>query len=265
EQGRQLLPPLDSAKEEYTKKELALALGVKPSAIPPLVHRHRLPTVGQGPKRRFPRETVEALRDRASRGRSIQTSNFYLAAIKQFCRWLVKDRRTGDNPLAHLEAGNVRVDRRHDRRELEEAELRLLLATPRASAAAFRGLAGPDRFALYATACGTGFRASALASLTPESFDLGEAPTVALSARYSKNKKGKEQPLPADVVDLLRDYLADKPAGEPILRGRGTHLAAQMLRRALEADGIPYAVEGPDARLYVHCHRLGHPYRNLDG
>jgi hypothetical protein len=44
----------------------------------------------------------------------------------------------------------------------------------------------------------TGFRAAALASQTPESFDLGNAPTVTLPARRSKNRKTKVQPLPAD-------------------------------------------------------------------
>jgi hypothetical protein len=52
-----------------------------------------------------------------------QTSNHYLGAVKQFARWLVKDRRTGENSLSHLEGGNVKLDRRHDRRELTDAEL----------------------------------------------------------------------------------------------------------------------------------------------
>lgn len=107
---------------------------------------------------------------------------YYLSHLKSFCRWLVKDRRMPDNPLAHLEAGNVEMDRRHDRRELTADELRRLLEVTRASKRTFRGLAGRDRYHLYATACGTGFRASALASLTPESFDVnGEPATVTLT------------------------------------------------------------------------------------
>lgn len=41
---------------------------------------------------------------------SVQTKNFYLQAIKQFCRWMVEDGRAPDNPLAHLKVGNVRLD-----------------------------------------------------------------------------------------------------------------------------------------------------------
>src|SRR5262249_16025956 len=52
------------------------------------------------------------------RGISAQTFNFYIQALKQFGRWMVKDRRALDNPVAHLEGLNVRTDRRHDRRAL---------------------------------------------------------------------------------------------------------------------------------------------------
>ena len=37
---------------------------------------------------------------------SITTSNYYLRDIKAFFRWLVKDRRTAENPLSHLVAGD---------------------------------------------------------------------------------------------------------------------------------------------------------------
>ena len=51
------MPPLDPSREWYTKKELAAMLGVKPSAVPPLVRRHRLEAVGKGKARRFPRDS----------------------------------------------------------------------------------------------------------------------------------------------------------------------------------------------------------------
>ncbi len=262
------LPPLAIDQQEYTKAELAAAIGRKPSAAVALVRQHRLAAIGNGKARRFPRETVEALRERLGRGRSVQTSNFYLQAVKQFCRWMVRDRRAGDNPLAHLEGGNVRADRRHDRRELEADELRRLLAAARASDRTFRRFTGADRFHLYATACATGFRALSLASLTPESFDLdADAPAVTLAARHVKNRRTKVQPLPADVAELLRDYLAGKPAGQPVWGGKcaANNEAADMLRIDLDAAGIPYAVEGPDGPLFADFHALRHSYLTLGG
>ncbi len=38
------------------------------------------------------------LADLREKGKSVQTSNHYLRAIKQFTRWLVKDRRASDDP-----------------------------------------------------------------------------------------------------------------------------------------------------------------------
>jgi integrase len=208
---------LEPGKLWWTRKELASILGVKPASVPPVVRRHRLAAAGNGKARRYPRATVEALQELASQGVSVATTNQYLAHLKSFCNWMVKDGRMGANPFLHVEPGNTEVDRRHDRRELTADELRRLLAAARDSDRTFRGLSGRDRFHLYATACGTGFRAMGLASLTPESFDLdGATPTVTLSARRNKSRKVKVQPLPADVAELLREYLKGRSAGEPV-------------------------------------------------
>src|SRR5207302_731707 len=106
-----------------------------------------------------------------------QTSNHYLGAVKQFARWLVKDRRAADSPLAHLEGGNVRLDRRHERRELSDAELACLFEHTR-RAGRVRRISGPDREMLYLTSLYTGLRASELASLTPGSFALDGEPAT---------------------------------------------------------------------------------------
>jgi integrase/recombinase XerC len=262
--------PLEPGKEWFTVKEAGAVLGMKPHSVSVAARRCRLKGEGNGRRRRYPRATVEALQDRQGGGVSVRTSNAYLKDMKAFCRWLVKDTRMPASPLAHLETGNAEVDRRHDRRELEAEELRQLLRVTRASERTFRGLTGPDRFTLYLTACATGFRASALASLTPESFDLdGETPTVTLAARNNKSRKLKVQPLKPSVADLLRDYLDGKPAGRPVWGGTGTwardHKGAEMLRLDLEAAGIPYAVEGPDGPLFVDFHALRHTYLTLGG
>src|SRR5262249_15637213 len=157
---------------------------------------------------------------RQGQGMSPQTRNYYRAHLKAFGNWLVKDRRLGESPFRHLGAERTTTDRRHDRRELTGEELRWLLASIRESGRSFRGWSGADRFHLYATAGGTGFRALALASLMPESFALDEnPPTVTLAARKNKSRLVKVQPLPADLAELLRTYLEGKPAGQPVWGG----------------------------------------------
>jgi hypothetical protein len=116
---------------------------------------------------------------------------------------------------------------------------------------------------LYSLAAGTGFRASALAGLTAESFALdNEPPTVVLAARSAKNRKTQVQPLPPDLTQLLRDYLHDKAPGEPIWGGNWAQegKGAEMLRIDLEAAGIPYAVDGPNGPLFADFHALRHSY-----
>jgi excisionase family DNA binding protein len=261
-------PPLPPDQDEFTPGETANLLGVSLAAVRDAVKRHSLEATGQGKARRFPRATVEALRDRQGQGASAQTRNYYRAHLRTFGNWLVKDRRLGENPFRHMEAENTTTDRRHDRRELTADELRRVLSAARQSPRSFRGLSGADRFHLYATACGTGFRASALASLTPESFDLaGERPTVTLGARHAKNRRTKVQPVPPDLAELLRRYLADRPARQPVWGGTWAkdHRGAEMLRGDLEAAGIPYAVEGPDGLLFADFHSLRHSYLTLGG
>jgi excisionase family DNA binding protein len=261
-------PELPADVPEYTPRETAKLLGVSGAAVRDAIKRHGLEAAGKGKKRRLPRATVQALLDRQAQGESPQTRNYYRGHLKALGRWPVKDKRRAESPFAHMTVEGVTADRRHDRRELTAAELRRVLAVTRASGRSFRGLSGEDRFHLYAAACGTGFRASALASLTPESFDLdGDMPAVTLAARYAKNRKMKVQPLPADIADLLRVYLAGKLAGLPVWGGTwaADHRGAEMLRGDLDAAGVPYAVPGPDGPLFADFHALRHSYLTLGG
>ena len=149
---------------------------------------------------------------------SLQTCNHYLRAIKQFSRWLWRDGRLREDPLAHLVGFNVQLDRRHDRRALTDEELARLIE------AAEKGplrlsMSGPERAVLYQLAVGTGFRANELRSLTSESFDLdADPPVVTIEAAYSKHRRKDVQPIRPDLADLLRPWLKGKPAEEPVFR-----------------------------------------------
>ena len=262
EHGR-TVQPLDPAKEWYTKRELAEALGVKPHSIPSLVRQHRLDAEGNGKARRYPRATADDLRDRRTRGRSVKTTNLHLDAIKQFVAWMVQDRRmpAEENTIAHLSGGNVKTDRRHDRQTLAPEQLGAVLAAARASDQTFRGLDGRDRHALYLCAMGTGFRASELASLDPEAFALDSVPPTAIvAATNTKNGITAEQPLPPDVVDCLRSYLIGRPSKVPVWPGTWCEDAAEMLRIDLDTADIAYVVQGPNGPLFADFHSLRHSY-----
>jgi len=140
-------------------------------------------------------------------GRSPQTVNFYLQAIRQFLNWMVRDRRVPDNPLRILSPLNVRKDRRHDRRAIGEEEFtRLVQAAD--GGKSVEGVDGPTRGMLYLFSAFTGLRRKELASLTPRSLNLkGEPPTVTVAAAYSKNGREDKIPLHAVVAESIQRWV----------------------------------------------------------
>jgi len=181
-------------------------------------------------------------------GKSVQTVNFYLTAVKQFCRWLTLNRRAAASPVAHLTGGNVKLDRRHDRRDLSPTELAALVAAA-AAGRTIRGTPGPDRAVLYTVAAFTGLRASELASLTPESFALtGDTPAVTVQAAYAKNRRADSIPLHPDLILGLAAWLAGKPTGEPVWPGKwaAQRTAGKALARDLAAARQAWLAAAPD-------------------
>jgi integrase/recombinase XerD len=159
--------------------------------------------------------TMEFLGQLRRDGLSAQTHNNYLTAIKQFTRWLVRDRRTPSDPLMHLSRLNVRTDRRHDRRALNQEEFSLLVDAAR-NGKQVEGIAGPDRAMMYILAAWTGFRRGEIGSLTLRSLKLDDdPPTATVSACYSKRRHQDTQVLHPEVVRQLKDWLATKKYIDP--------------------------------------------------
>lgn len=191
------------------------------------------------------------------KGIGAQTSNFYLSALKQFCRWMVKERRAIENPISHLDGLNVKVDPRHDRRPLTPEELLALLAATRAGPVRFK-VSGEERFMIYWLAVETGLRAGELRSLTKLSFDLdGDCPTVTVQAAYSKRRREDTLPLRSELVSALRSHLALKTPDAPAFTMPESQHIAEMLKLDLKAVGIPYVDR--DGR-HVDFHALRHTF-----
>jgi integrase len=191
------------------------------------------------------------------RGISARTFNFYLAAVKQFCRWMVKDRRVSESPVSHLEGLNVNTDRRHDRRALSVTELREFLDSTYHGLER-KGLSGPERSMLYSLAVESGLRAGELRSLTRESFDLdADPPSVTVQAAYSKRRRQDTVPLRSELADDLRGFLATKAPAIPVFRLPDRKSAAEMFQADLAAVGIPYR---DDAGLVADFHALRHTF-----
>lgn len=180
-------------------------------------------------------DALAALRDE---GLSQETINHHVRAVKAFSRWLHRDGRAREHALAHLATSNPEADRRRKRRALTSEEAaRLVQAAERGPVV--KGMTGPDRAVVYRLALGTGFRASELASLTPESFHFdSDPPTVVCEAGYTKNGHLAEQPVSDSLAELLRPWVASLAPGRPVFDL--TDRTAEMIRIDLEAAEIPY-------------------------
>jgi len=175
------------------------------------------------------------------KGLSAKSSNHYLAAMKALCAWLVKERRTTENPLAHLSGLNARADRRHVRRALEVDELRRLLAAAR-KGPELCGMDGESRYWLYRLATESGLRSNELRSLTRASFDLDAArPTVTIDAANAKNRKAATLPLRAGTAAELRSFLGNKLPTVAVFRMPRPEKVVTAIRGDLAAAGIEYA------------------------
>lgn len=208
------------------------------------------------------------------RGRpaSARTKNHALRSVRSFTTWLCNVTRIKEVPrgLALIPFYPEEADRRRQRRALTMAELeRLLEATAHGETMVTRRpgrgrsphgwLTGPERVILYRIAMGTGFRATELGTLIPESFALdGDDPSITVRACYSKRGKrsGRDdvQPIRRELAELLKPWLAGKEPGKPVLAC--PEKTAEMLRADLAAAGIPYETKAG----IVDFHSLRHSY-----
>jgi integrase len=268
--GRMEPVDLPADKTHFRRSELAELLGISMAGVTAAVTRLGLTDQGEGngKARKFPRAVAAALVDNRTRGRSSKTRAQYRAAIKQFARWLVRERRLAGDPLAGLREGTgkrAKVKKvHHARRAFVVEELQAILAAAKASTRTLAGLTGADRHALYFLAIITGWRAQELASLGHGAFRLDEeVPTVHLAADAAKNAQEDEQPLPREAAEALREYLATVPEGLPIWPGQWWKKAAAMFRVDLKAAGVPYRVSTPSGDLFGDFHSLRHSFIGL--
>ncbi|MFC1636601.1 tyrosine-type recombinase/integrase [Planctomycetota bacterium] len=188
---------------------------------------------------------------------STQTTNYYVQSMKQFCKWMVQDRRANESPLEHLECETVRkvVDEEHPRRALEIDELRHLLEVTKAGPKRF-GMTGYERYLLYRLAAETGLRAKELRTLKVSSFDFDNL-IVCVSGANTKNKREAMQRLRLDTAQELKRFFSDKLPNAKAFGGtcrKLTKRTAEMVKADLADANISYVVDG----LFFDFHALRH-------
>lgn len=184
---------------------------------------------------------------------SERTLGHYLAAVKQFSRWMMTSNYSPRDPLAALS-----VERRQarssavasnmaKRRPLTEQEQRQLLETTLRGRELSRNMPREQRHLLYRVALETGLRASAIRRL--RSCDIDASGWLLARCGGAKNKKTTPKPVRPGLLSALLDHAATRPPESPLFDAPQACDWARMLREDAEAAGID--TEGVD----FHCLR----------
>jgi integrase len=184
-----------------------------------------------------------------------QTYNYYLMCVKQFARWMIRDRRAQENPIEYLSPINARTDRRRVRRALTPEEARRLLEATRNNPERF-GMSGYERMMLYLVALQTGIRAGEMRSLTVSSVDF-EKNHITIRAGYTKNRRESVIELRPDTTVELKNLVVGKLPGAPIFNLPHSCSIVRMFRLDLAAAGIDYQDESGH---YCDFHSLRHTF-----
>ncbi len=196
--------------------------------------------------------------EKRRRAISVQTAGHYVASLKAFCNWMVRDGRAAENPLASLRKQNPAADRRHVRRALAGDEAQRLLDATRDGPPRY-GIDGPERAAIYWLALETGLRLSEIGSLRRRDLDLeGDDPTVGVGAGSTKNRRACILPLRRELAEHLAGLLATKLPEAPAFRVPARGHAAKLLRFDLDAARAAWLKEAEhDAALRAEGERSG--------
>ncbi len=175
--------------------------------------------------------------------------NYYLKSTKQFCKWLIKERRAiAPSPLEHLSCIK-QTEKRIRRRALTLDEIHKLLKAAENGITHY-SISGHERALVYRLALESGLRANEIRTLTVSSFNF-DGCTVTVQAGYAKNKKSSTLPLKPQTAETLRSYLSGKL---PNVRAFAIpDKPSEMIKKDLTAAKIPYHTDKGTADF--HCLR----------
>ncbi len=175
---------------------------------------------------------------RAKHGRTVATSNRHLGALKAFCAWRKKTKRTDASPLSGMKMLNEELGRVHERTIFTKTQLAKLLQYVR-GAGDHHGMTGEQRYWAYRLASELGLLAGEMRKLTVADFTLGKKPGVRLSAAAApKRRTTHVLPIPTSTARGLRPFFKGmKPGAHPFpLQAR----TSKMLYADLKGAKIPH-------------------------
>lgn len=204
-------------------------------------------------KKTITRWLADGKRVKASEAQTLEAAGHVVQRrIQRSRKWYIRYRlpdgriRQVAGYVAGLRRLNPEPDRRVVRRALSSEELARLVQAAESSQSRWRDLDGRDRAAIYMLAAGSGLRAHEVGMLTYADLLLdANSPRVTVRAAYAKNRRQDTIPLPRQVAEYLRNYLASRPSvpadqAKRIWPGTWWQRAAGTLRVDLQTAGVEY-------------------------
>ena len=190
---------------------------------------------------------------------SAATGNHAVKAVRAFSRWLQLHGRSSRHRLALVKLRNV-GDGEHPRGVLLPDEFEKVVRAAEAGPVRY-GLSADDRGMLYRLKMCTGFRTTHLAKLTPESFVLDAAAphVVRRGTGDNKAKHRKPHPIAPELAELLRPWLAGRPAARPVFDLPKWRLpnVVRMWRADLKAAGVAEFNAAGEQRTFAALRHTG--------
>ncbi len=183
---------------------------------------------------------------------SARTQGYYVQALRQFCRWMVREGFASSDPLVSL--GKPTSSQDFERRALTEEEIRALILS-----------VDGERALLYRLATETGFRKGELRALQVQHLHLAETGNawVEIPGAKTKNKKKARLPLLASTAELLHEHTKGQRPEAAVLALPRWFKFAVHLRADLEAVGVDVA-DHVAGRVDFHCLRVSFVTRLAD-
>lgn len=176
---------------------------------------------------------------------SVQTSNFYLQAAKQFCNYMIRIKKCATaSPLSELSSQNVKIDRRHDRRAYSVDEFCRLLHYLRTASPSWN-ITAAERALIYQFAAETGVRRSAIAALRVRSFGRHDGAPAVLVPAGAPNKYKHERwvLLRESMWTLLETHFVGRMPVDNAFKMPPKGHTAKMIRKDLGAARAQWIAE----------------------
>ena len=152
-----------------------------------------------------------------------KTLNAYIDSLGSFCQWCIDRNYLTEHPLKGL--SKFHAAPATQRRALTIDEIQKLLES-----------APSQRALIYETAIFTGLRSGELRKLTVGHLDITHG-AIRLDVKWTKNRKGGSQQVPARLLEKLTATTAGKPLTAPLLSFEGMSHPERALELDLEKIG----------------------------